>query len=122
MERDVTTPDALRDSFEIRDSTDADGVQRVMLVGEVDLGTVERLRDGLAERRHTGTPVRLDLSQLAFVDCCGLRAVVTAVEDGRCAGCTLEIDRALSWPVARMVDFAGVAPLLWPQDLTAAPA
>jgi anti-anti-sigma factor len=102
--------------------TDPDGIRRVMLIGEVDLGTAERLLAGLARRRHSGAPVRLDLSQLAFVDCCGLRAVLQAVEDGRCAGCEVEIDRALSWPVARMIDFAGVAPLLWPQDLTAAPA
>jgi anti-anti-sigma factor len=112
----------VRDSFEIRDFIDPDGVRRVMLMGEADLGAAERLRAGLAARGRRGAPMRLDLSQLAFIDCCGLRAVLSAVEDGRLAGCEVEVERAMSRSVARMIDFARVGSVLWPQELAAAPA
>jgi anti-anti-sigma factor len=102
--------------FEVRECDDPDGALRVMLVGEIDMGAADSVSTSLARLDTRGRPIRLDLSELRFIDCCGLRAVVSGVADARTAGLSFEVDRHLSWAVDRMVDFAGVASVLWPRE------
>ena len=49
---------------------------RLELVGELDMATVSILREAL-ERMPRGETVTLDLSQLGFIDSCGLREIST---------------------------------------------
>lgn len=54
-----------------------------------------------------GARVRVDLSQVRFIDACGLRAVVRAVETANDRGGTLEINPCVSRPVARLIKLVG---------------
>jgi hypothetical protein len=86
-------------SFAVRECAEPDGALRVMLVGELDMGAAEDLSEGLARVEPHRRPVRLDLSQLQFIDCCGLRAMLTSVADGRPAGGDHGVEPALLWPL-----------------------
>lgn len=64
-----------------------DGLVRVVLRGELDLSTVEKVEDAL-DAAHSGEKLLvLDLSALTFLDSTGLRLMVTvdqrARKDGR---------------------------------------
>jgi len=52
------------------------GGSRLELVGELDLATVPILREAL-ESLPQGEQVTIDLSQLEFIDSCGLRELST---------------------------------------------
>ena len=64
-----------------------DGLVHVLLRGELDLSTVNKVQDEL-RRVETDTPpiVILDLSKLTFLDSTGLRCLVTADQRARDAG------------------------------------
>jgi anti-anti-sigma factor len=100
--------------FRIEQSTDPDGMVSLALSGELDLAVAPELVKRLEELRGARSVVRLDLSELSFMDSTGLSTVLTAVLDARREGWQLEIGRALARPVARIVELAGVGPYLWP--------
>ena len=102
-------------TLEIRQQDDPDGSLRLTLVGEIDIAVAGQLAERLSLLARARRPVRLDLSQLRFIDCRGIGAIVTARKDARRSGWTLEVDRRVSASVARIVELAGVAPLLWPR-------
>lgn len=108
-------------SFEVLECDDPDGGLRVMLVGEVDFAAIDELRSRLARVEPLGRPVRYDLSRLWFIDCCGLRAVLSEVDEARSAGWDFKVDRRVSAAVDRMVGFVGVASVLWPLHSARAP-
>jgi anti-anti-sigma factor len=63
--------------------------------GELDLSTVPRLRDALRELRGRNVPlVRLDISQLSFIDSTGLRALLVAAREAEVEGWRLALTRA----------------------------
>ena len=53
-----------------------DGVG-LKLVGELDLATTPELTDALLDTSMSASPVSLDLSELTFVDSCGIHAILT---------------------------------------------
>ena len=63
---------------------DHDGLAHVVLTGELDLSTIDRLEQELA-RVEGGGPmtVALDLSRLTFLDSSGLRVIVSADQRAR---------------------------------------
>jgi anti-sigma B factor antagonist len=69
------------------ETRETDSATHVVLRGELDLSTVERVEDELrrVEAEAAGTIV-LDLSGLTFLDSTGLRTVVTADQRAREAG------------------------------------
>jgi anti-anti-sigma factor len=87
---------------------------RLSLLGELDLVGVERLEARLHDLRATGAAVRLDLSQLEFIDSSGLRALVTSAQVARRDGWRLEFDRHLLPPVRRVIELVGASRYLWP--------
>lgn len=101
-------------SFEIRESVDADGAARVMLVGELDIAVADSVEERLRELREHGHRARLDLSQLDFIDSSGVRTVVLGLKHARQAGHELEVDPQVSPTVARMIEIMGIGPQLWP--------
>ena len=101
-------------SFEIRESVDADGAARLSLIGELDIAVADWVEERLRALRDDGRPVRLDLSQLDFIDSSGVRALVLGLKHSREVGHQLEVDHAVSATVRRMIEIMGIAPQLWP--------
>jgi anti-anti-sigma factor len=54
----------------------AGGRHTVRMVGELDLASAPKLEDTL-KRLDSPDAVTLDLSGLTFIDCCGLRSVLS---------------------------------------------
>lgn len=101
-------------SFEIRESADADGAARVTLIGELDIAVADGVEERLRLLRDAGARVRLDLSQLDFIDSSGVRAIVLGLKHARQGGHELEVDRRVSPSVGRMIEIMGIGPQLWP--------
>lgn len=53
-----------------------EGCQVLAVSGEIDLGNVHRFEVAVAEALRTGVPLVLDLSEVAFLDSLGLRALL----------------------------------------------
>ncbi len=103
-------------SFEIRETVDADGVVRLTLAGELDIAVADRVEERFRQLREDDRPVRLDLSQLEFIDSSGVRVIVLGLKHARQGGHQLEVDDRISSTVARMIDIMGIGSQLWPQD------
>jgi anti-sigma B factor antagonist len=103
-------------SFEIRESVDDDGAVRIALLGELDIAVADGVEERLREHRDQGHAVRLDLSQLEFIDSSGVRAIVLGLKHARRGGAELDVDRRVSSTVARMIEIMGIGPQLWPAD------
>jgi anti-sigma B factor antagonist len=102
-------------SFEIQESVDQDGASRVTLIGELDIAVADGVEERLRLLRGAGRPVRLDLSQLDFIDSSGVRAIVLGLKHARQGGHELDVDREISPTVRRMIEIMGIAPQLWPK-------
>jgi|SRR5581483_11623318 len=93
-----------------------DGVQVLVVEGEVDVSSVEVLEAALAGRRH-GLPAVADLSLLTFIDSSGLHALCKAAEAGRLAAIVRVANSNLS-RVLKIVDLDQVVRVF--DDLPAA--
>lgn len=100
----------------MRESRDADGAVRLTLVGELDIAVAGALQDRLRQHADAGQAVRLDLSELEFIDSSGVQAVVLSVRDARQQGKSLEVDPRLSATTRRMIEIMGIGSQLWPAD------
>jgi anti-sigma B factor antagonist len=103
-------------SFEIRENVDPDGVVRLSLVGELDIAVADRVDERFRQLREDDRRVRLDLSQLDFIDSSGVRAIVLGLKHARQGGHELEVDERISATVARMIEIMGIGSQLWPRD------
>lgn len=112
----IAAVDRVGRPFEMRDSDALDGAVRVSLMGGLDIVVADRLTDHLTILRGTGKPVHLDLSELEFIDCTGLEAIIGELTEARAAGRSLEVDRPVSAPVKRVITFLDAASVLWPSE------
>jgi anti-anti-sigma factor len=103
--------------FGVRQRHDADGAVRMTLTGELDLSTIDGLRARLDEVRRAKRRVRLDLSELEFIDCSGIRPILDALAQARREGQSLEVDRSVSPIVGRLVSLGAIAGELWPREV-----
>jgi len=101
-------------SFEIRESVDGDGALPVALIGELDIAVSDAIEQRLRQHRDDGRPVRLDLSQLDFIDSSGVQAVVLGLRHARRSGHHVEVDRRVSASVERLIEMMGIGTQLWP--------
>ena len=101
-------------TFAMRDSEDADGALRLALSGELDLSVVDRLGARLEDLRGSRRRARLDLSELAFIDCSGVGVILGALADSRRDGWALEVDRRVSPTAERVIALAELESALWP--------
>jgi anti-anti-sigma factor len=90
-------------------SEDADGTVLLKLSGELDLVGEPVLAQALA--KANGHPVLIDLSEVAFMDSTGLRALLEGNRRAEAAGGALTLRVRPEGPVARLLDIAGVAGL-----------
>jgi anti-anti-sigma factor len=95
--------------LQISEHDDPDGVRRLALIGELDHSTAPDLADHLRRLRQQSAHVRLDLSQLTFIDSSGIRELARAVLDARRDGTALEITKELTDQVRRVLDLAGIS-------------
>lgn len=107
--------------FEMREGEDEDGVLRLSLTGELDLQGVERLTARIGQLRSAGVAVRLDLSQVEFIDSSGLNALISAAHAARSNGWQLEVDRRVHPQVERVIELVGASPYIWPTDTAGPP-
>lgn len=103
-------------SFEIRETVDGDGALRVALIGELDIAVADAVEQRLRQHREDGRPVRLDLSELDFIDSSGVQTVVLGLKHARRSGHELEVDRRVSSSVERLIDMMGIGAQLWPVE------
>jgi anti-sigma B factor antagonist len=115
-ERGSVEPQPAEDDFQIKQRQDPGGYLRLILVGELDLSGVPKLTAALSQLKMESERVRLDLSQLEFLDSTGVSAIVVGLRNARNDGWHLEIDRRLSPQVERIIDVSGVGPFLWPSN------
>jgi len=109
-------PAAGRPGFEMRERVEVDGTLRLILRGDLDLPVTGTLSARLEELKAAGRPVRLDLSQLTFIDSSGLQAIIVALIDARSIGWPLEVAAEVSPGVQRAAQVVGIAQVLWPQE------
>jgi anti-sigma B factor antagonist len=91
---------------------DRDGVVRIRVVGELVLTNADVLRSCLVDLLGSGTPVRLDLTRLSFIDSRGVAALVAAAREAESAGGTLEVEARLTRQVARVFAITGLNDVL----------
>jgi anti-anti-sigma factor len=107
--------------FEIHESQ-AEGWLRLSLTGDLDLGSAPVLEDRLTRLRIRKRPVKLDLSQLDFIDSTGLRSLIRTVGDARLKRWELQIERELSPEVERLFKLVHIEHLVFDGDATKPPA
>jgi len=66
----------------------ADAAARVVVAGEVDLASADRLREALESELGSGRPILVDLASCTFIDSVGLSVLIQAAQR---AGRTLGI-------------------------------
>jgi anti-anti-sigma factor len=97
--------------FDIKQTRDGSWI-RLSLSGDLDFTSAQTLEARLEGLRAEGNPVKLDLSEIEFLDSSGLMLLSRAIRKAREAGWTLEIERDVSAMVARRLDIAGLRRLL----------
>jgi anti-anti-sigma factor len=103
-------------TFEMREATDLDGSVRLTLLGGLDIVVADRLTTRLQALRAGGHRVRIDLSELEFIDCTGFDAIIAELTAARRLGQDVEVERPVSAPVKRVITFMDVSAILWPPE------
>jgi hypothetical protein len=107
----MSTMDGSNPRFRIEERFDDDGVVRLALFGELDLSVSDEFRHRLGELRRGGLDVRLDLSELEFID--SRSSSWLSLNHGATAG-DWRSARTYSAPSDRVIDLAGVGSYIWP--------
>lgn len=102
--------------FRLEENFERDGALRLMLIGELDVAVIDHLSTRLRELRKGGYPVRLDLSELQFIDSSGIQELIREISDARRDGWELAVDGPMTEQVARTVDLVGARAFLWPEE------
>ena len=77
-EGDAQVPN--KPEFEVRTEQASEGVVTIHVIGELDLGTQEQLREPLLEAAQANNSVIVDLSECEFIDSSGIRALLVGRE------------------------------------------
>jgi anti-anti-sigma factor len=87
--------------FDILESRDQGGL-RLSLRGELDFASTRVLDDRLTRLRAKKRAVRLDLSELEFIDSTGLHLLIRSLGDARSNEWSLQIEPEVSPMVQRL--------------------
>lgn len=110
----MTTADDSRAHFRMSERFDQDGVLCLALIGELDLAVAEDLASRLQQLQEQRLDVRLDLTELEFIDSTGIRELISALESSRRDGSRLTVGTELTSAVRRVVELVGVRSYFWP--------
>jgi len=102
--------------FRLEERFERDGTLRLMLIGELDVAVIDHLSTRVRELRKGGYPVRLDLSELEFIDSSGIQEIIREVSAAREGDLELVVDHQMTDQVARTVDLVGAREFLWPEE------
>lgn len=94
-------------------SPEPEQIQRLGVSGELDAETAPSLIIGLRGSRGPATRLHLDLSGITFIDCSGLTALLTALDEARSAGWVVEVDKRVSAPVRRVIQMTQTRDQIW---------
>lgn len=108
-------------ALEIRQTADPDGYARLSLIGEFDHTSSDGVVQRLEDLKRSGEAVRLDLSEVDFIDSGGVRVILRSVRDAEDDGGRVEVDPRISWQVKQVFDVLGLDGLLWPDGQADAP-
>ena len=87
----------------------SEAVERVRVLGEIDLSVVDQLDSEMRRAEATrARKIELDLDQLDFLDATGIRLLLALDRRSRSNGGRLRIRRASSPQVRRMLELTGV--------------
>lgn len=86
-------PDTARTGFTCGRHEDSLGSTWVHLTGDLDLATAPQLEQTLRQAQSDSRLVVLDLRDLAFIDCAGMRVVISAADYARRHGNRLIVMR-----------------------------
>jgi anti-sigma B factor antagonist len=100
-------------NFEARLNLDG-GPPTVVLTGECDLTSQDRLAAVLAQALAGDTDVLVDAARLDFIDSSGINALISAHRTARAKGLHLYLVNAVH-EVATVLDITGVGELLRPR-------
>ncbi len=92
-------------SFEI---VEGDTPGRLRLVGELDLGSAETAEASIERRSREVLRLKLDLSELSFIDSSGVRILLRALKELTDRGGMLVLEHPTE-PVQRVFDLLGLA-------------
>jgi anti-anti-sigma factor len=101
--------------FDIREQRES-GVVRLVLTGELDLGSAPVLRARLEELQAEQSDVRLDLSRLEFMDSTGLHLLISVLQDARADSWQLQVDPNLAPAVRSLFQLVNVDPFIFGED------
>ena len=103
-----------RSHFQMTECFDETGALRLSLIGELDIAVADDLATRLHQLHEQGLEVRLDLTQLEFIDSTGIRELICALDSSRRDGSRLTIGTDTTRAVRRVVDLVGVGSHFWP--------
>lgn len=90
-----------------------EAVERVSVLGEMDLSVVAELDSEMRRAEATdATSIELDLDQLEFLDASGIRLLLQLNARSKSNGGRLRITRAKAPQVQRVIDLTGAADVL----------
>ena len=92
-------------------TTESDGRVVLAVRGEVDIATVGMLDEALRDQLAAG-PVLLDMSDLTFMDSCGVRLLDAILRDSDSEGWTFAIGADLQRSVRHILDLTGLTKVL----------
>jgi anti-sigma B factor antagonist len=101
-------PVAASGNFDVRTERKGDALV-VAPRGEIDLATVDFVRDAVEREKQAGDAVVLDLREVAFMDTSGLRYVLELVESASQDGFDVRLVRGPS-AVQRVFEVSGLEP------------
>lgn len=111
--RDQAASTSTGDAFAVSMHHDQD-VGTIVLAGELDLNGVPQLAATVDQLLHQNvTLVRIDTTDLRFVDSCGLSSLLQIQATARAAGAELRLD-GTTGAVARVIHMAGLTDVLTP--------
>lgn len=84
----------------------------VVVRGDIDLITADRLAAGIDSELASGREVVLDLGRVAFIDSSGVAALLQTVETARRNGWGFAIDPRLSPAVQKVFTVTAILPML----------
>lgn len=95
--------------FDLRVEMPSGGIARVVVSGEIDMAVTEALSASVLGVLHAGEVrlIELEMSDVRFIDACGVRALLAARNDARGKGKALVVSGARGLP-RRVLEMTGV--------------